>query len=102
MNDLGDKNVGATKRLNLTAHGKKVDTIGYIHDDVFRQTRLLPLGVTVNVRFVRAIRPDWVQNRDFQCNCVREEMQGQPRGVHGVSKRPQKEQHVFSNKTSGL
>ena len=58
MNDLGDKNVGATKRLNLTVHGKKVDTIGYIHDDVFRQTRLLPLGVTVNVRFVRDIRPE--------------------------------------------
>ena len=28
--------------------------IGYIHDDVFRQTRLLPPGVTVKVRFVRA------------------------------------------------
>ena len=54
MNDLGDENVGSTKRSNLTAHGKKVDMIGYIHDDVFRKTRLLPPGVTVNVRFVRA------------------------------------------------
>ena len=54
MNDLGDENVGTTKRSNLTAHGKKVDMIGYIHDDVFRQTRLLPPGVTVKVRFVRA------------------------------------------------
>ena len=27
--------------------------IGYIHDDVFRQTRLLPTGVTVKVIFVR-------------------------------------------------
>ena len=54
MNDLGDENVGTTKRSNLTAHGKKMDMIGYIHDDVFRQTRLLPPGVTVKVRFVRA------------------------------------------------
>ena len=38
----------------LTAHGKKVDMIGYIYDDVFRQTRLLPTGVKVKVRFVRA------------------------------------------------
>ena len=49
MND-GDENVGDTKRRNLTANGKKVD----IHDNVFRQTRLLPPGVTVKVRFVRA------------------------------------------------
>ena len=54
MNDLRDENVGTTKRSNLTTHGKKVDMIGYIHDDVFRQTRLLPPGVTVKVRFVRA------------------------------------------------
>ena len=72
MNDLGDENVGATKRHNLTANGKKMDMIGYIHDDVFRQMRLL-----------------------F-------EMQGQPCDLPGVSKRPQKEQHVFSNKTSEL
>ena len=51
MNDLGDENVGITKRGNLTVHGKKVDMIGY--DGVFRQTRLLPPGV-VKVRFVRA------------------------------------------------
>ena len=49
MNDLGDENVGTT-----TDHGKKVDMIGYIHDDVFVQTRLLFPGVTVKVRFVRA------------------------------------------------
>ena len=55
MNDLGDENVGTTKRSNLTAHGKKVDIISYIHDDVFRQTRLLHPGVTVKVRLVRAI-----------------------------------------------
>ena len=54
MKDLGDENVGITKRSNLTAHGKKMDMIGYIHDDVFKQTRLLPPGVTVKVRFVRA------------------------------------------------
>ena len=54
MNDLGDENVGATKRRNLTANGEKVDMIGYIHDNVFRQTRLLHPGVTVKVRFVRA------------------------------------------------
>ena len=28
--------------------------IGYIHNDVFKQTRLLPPYVTVKVRFVRA------------------------------------------------
>ena len=55
MNDIGDENVGTMKRSNLTAHEKKVDMIGYLHDDVFRETRLLPLGVTVKVRFVRAI-----------------------------------------------
>ena len=54
MNDMGDENVGATKRRNLTGSGKKVDMIGYIHDDVFRQTRLLHPGVMVKVRFVRA------------------------------------------------
>ena len=36
------------------AIGKKIHMIDYIHDDVFRQTRLLPPGVTVKVRFVRA------------------------------------------------
>ena len=54
-NDLEDENVGVTKRGNLTTDGKKVNMIGYIHDDVFRQTRLLPPGVTVKLRFVRAI-----------------------------------------------
>ena len=39
---------------NLTAKGKNVDIIGYIHDNVFRQTRLLPPGVTVKVGFVGA------------------------------------------------
>ena len=48
----GDKHVGTMKRRNLTAIGKNVDMIGYIHDDVLRQTRLLPPGVTV--KFVRA------------------------------------------------
>ena len=37
MNNLWDENVGTTKRNNLTAHGNKLDMIGYIHDDVFRQ-----------------------------------------------------------------
>ena len=54
MNDLRDENVRTRKRSNLTAHGKNVDMIGYIHDDVFRQTILLPQGVTVKVSFVRA------------------------------------------------
>ena len=54
MNDLWDENVGTTKRSNLTAHGKKVDMIGYIHADVLRKTRLLHPGATVKVRFVRA------------------------------------------------
>ena len=36
MNDLGYENVGTTKQSNLTAHGKQVDMIGYIHDDEFR------------------------------------------------------------------
>ena len=54
MNDLGDENIGATKRRHLTAIGKKVDMIGYIYDAVLRQTRLLPPGVTVKVRFIRA------------------------------------------------
>ena len=54
MNDIVDQNAGATKRGNLTAEIKKVDMIGYIHDDVFRQTRLLPPGITVKVRFCMA------------------------------------------------
>ena len=43
MNDHGDENVDTTEQrnLNLPAIVKKVDIIGYIHDDVFRQTRLL-------------------------------------------------------------
>ena len=56
MNDLGDENVDATEQrnLNLPAIVKKVDIIGFIHDDVFRQTRLLSPGVPAKVRFVRA------------------------------------------------
>ena len=49
LNDLGDKHVG-----NLLDNGKKVDMIGYIHDDVIMHMRLLPPGVTVKVRFIRA------------------------------------------------
>ena len=48
MNDLGYENVGSTKRRNLIANEMKVDMTGYIHDDVFRQTRILPTGVTVS------------------------------------------------------
>ena len=54
MHDLGDENIGYTKRRNLTENGKKVDMIGYIQDKAFRQARLPPLGVMVKVRFVRA------------------------------------------------
>ena len=49
INDLGNENVGATNRHNLTAIEKKVDMIGYIHDDVLRQARLLSPGLTVKV-----------------------------------------------------
>ena len=42
-----------TKQGSLPAEEKKVDMNGYIHDDVFRQTTLLPPGITVKVRFVR-------------------------------------------------
>ena len=35
---------------------KQVDMIGYIHNDVFRQMRLLLPGVTVKVIFVRDIQ----------------------------------------------
>ena len=86
MNEIGGENVGATKQRDLTANGKTVDMIGYLHDDVFRQTRLLTPGVTVKVRFVR-VPNSFVssgsrlgQNGYFQCNFVHEEMQGQPRG----------------------
>ena len=54
MNDLGDDNVDVTKRRNLTDNANNVDMIGYIQDDVFIHTRLLPPGVAVKVRFVRA------------------------------------------------
>ena len=47
-------NIGLSKRMSLCAENRKVDLIGYIHDDVFRQQRLLPPGVSVKVRFVRA------------------------------------------------
>ena len=45
MNDIWGKNVCATKRRNLTAIGKMVDMTGYIDDNAFRQTRLLPPAV---------------------------------------------------------
>ena len=48
------RNKGAQKRMEFTAAGRKIDLIGYIHDDLFRQHRLLPPGVTVKVRFLRA------------------------------------------------
>ena len=108
MHDLGNENVGATKRRNLTDKGNKVDMIGYMHDDVFRQTRLLPPAVTVKVRFVGAIEQfsladqGRVQNGYFQSNFVREEMKGQPSGLAGASKHPPKELHVCSNNASGL
>ena len=54
MNDIGDNNACVTKRGNLTAEGKKVDIIGYIHDHLFRPTRLLPPGAMLKVRFVRS------------------------------------------------
>ena len=54
MSDLEDENSGATKLRNLTANGNKVDRIGDIYDDLFGQTRLLPTGVTIKVRFVMA------------------------------------------------
>ncbi len=47
-------NDGAKKRYALTLKNKKIDLIGYIHDDVFRQHRLIPPGVTVKVRFIRS------------------------------------------------
>ena len=47
-------NKGAGKRIQLSENGKSVDMIGYLHDDVFRQHRMLPPGVTVKVRFLRS------------------------------------------------
>ena len=109
MNDLGDENVGTTKRSILTTHEKKVDMIGYIHDDVFRQTRLLPPGATVKVRFVRATelfslistRAGYKTEISSAILYVKK-CKVNPEVCFDVSKRPQKEQHVFSNKTSGL
>ena len=54
MGSLGVDNVGARKRLLLTTGEKKVDLIGYIHDDIFRQNKLLPPGVTIKIRFIRS------------------------------------------------
>ena len=54
MDSLEIVNAGAKKRLLLTTDEKKVDLIAYIHDDIFRQNRLIPPGVTVRVRFIRS------------------------------------------------
>ena len=52
MDSLENVNAGAKKRLLLTTDEKKVDLNAYIHDDIFRQNRLIPPGVTVRVRFI--------------------------------------------------
>ena len=54
MDSLENVNAGAKKRLLFTTDEKKVDLIAYIHDDIFRQNRLIPPGVTVRVRFIRS------------------------------------------------
>ena len=67
MDSLENVNAGAKKRLLLTTDEKKVYLIAYIHDDIFRQNRLIPPGVTVRVRFIRS--PDnfnlWQPNLDI-------------------------------------
>ena len=60
--DIADKfdsiteadNKGAFKRYEFLKNGKKVDMIGYIHSDFFRQDRLLPPGCDIKIRFVRS------------------------------------------------
>ena len=109
MNGLGDENVGTTKRSNLTVHGRKMDVNGYIHDDVFRQTRLLPPGVMVKVRFVRATEQfSLISTKSgykteissailYVKKCkVTLDVCLALASVH------KKEQHAFSNKTRGL
>ena len=49
-----NENGAAHKRREFLANGKKVDMMGFIHDDFFRQERLLPPGCDIKIRFVRA------------------------------------------------
>ena len=109
MNDLGDENVGTTKRGNLTAHGKKVDMISYIHDDVFMPTRLLPPGVTVKVRFVRATEQFSListkagyKTEISSAILYVKKCKVNPEVCMALASVQKKEQHVFSNKTSEL
>ena len=58
--------------------------IGYIHDDMYRLTKLLPPGVKViffraTEQFYSHLNQSGVQNGHFQCNFVREKVQDQPR-----------------------
>ena len=92
MNYLGDENVGTTKQSNLTAHGKKVDMIGNIHDNVFRQMRVLHPGVTVKVRFVRA-------TEQFSLISTKS---GYKTEISSAILYVKKCNYVFSNETSGL
>ena len=47
-------NKGAHKRRELLKNGRKVDMMGFLHSDFFRQERLLPPGCDIKIRFVRA------------------------------------------------
>ena len=73
------------------------------------QTRTLPSGVTIKGRFVSAyeqfslISTKLGYKNDISSVVIYvKKLQGQHRGVSCTIKRPQKEQHVFPNKTSGL
>ena len=47
-------NKGAYKRHQFIKNAKKVDMLGFLHTDFFRQERLLPPGCDVKLRLVRA------------------------------------------------
>ena len=49
-----DTNKGAFKRHEFLINNKKVDMMGFLHTDFFRQERLLPPGCDIKIRLVRA------------------------------------------------
>ena len=51
---LETENKGAAKRNEFLKNGRKVDMMGFLHDDFFRQEKLLPPGCNIKIRFVRA------------------------------------------------
>ena len=109
MNGIYDENSGAMKRSNLTVEGKKVDKIGYIHDDVFRHTILQHPYVIVKLRFVwsteqfsRTSTKVGYNTDIFSAVIYVKKCKVNPEVGLALGSVHKKEQHAFSNNTSEL